>query len=72
MLNSQLNTTTTVFFYITLVIGIIFMLLLSSDWLFFMFAYTKNKKKLAKHKPKKIDHLQLLFQHTMSQWLLAN
>lgn len=53
MLNSQLNTTTTVFFYITLVIGIIFMLLLSSDWLFFMFAYTKNKKKLAKHKPKK-------------------
>ncbi|QVK02075.1 glycosyltransferase family 2 protein [Mycoplasma mycoides subsp. capri] len=53
MLNSQLNTTTTVFFYLTLVIGIIFMLLLSSDWLFLMFAYTKNKKKLAKHKPKK-------------------
>ncbi|ADK69070.1 hypothetical protein FFR91_05480 [Mycoplasma mycoides subsp. mycoides] len=72
MINQHLNIAVSVFFYITLVIGIIFMLLLSSDWLFFMFAYTKNKKKLAKHKPKKIDHLQLLFQHTMSQWLLAN
>ncbi|WFQ90697.1 glycosyltransferase family 2 protein [Mycoplasma feriruminatoris] len=53
MINYQLNTTTTVFFYITLVIGIIFMLLLSSDWLFFMFAFIKNKKKLDKYKPKK-------------------
>ncbi|UKS54435.1 Glycan synthase of Mollicutes Gsm1 [Mycoplasma feriruminatoris] len=53
IINHQLNTATTVFFYLTLVIGIIFMLFLSSDWLFFMFAYIKNKKKLTKYKPKK-------------------
>ncbi|QVJ95405.1 glycosyltransferase family 2 protein [Mycoplasma mycoides] len=53
MINQHLNIVTNVFFYITLVIGIIFMLFLSSDWLFFMFSYIKNKKKLIKYQPKK-------------------